>query len=52
MPGDGIYRLRVRFDAPNFHRHDKLNGFLKGAEVEFSDVKIKTGGFLSSGPRT
>jgi hypothetical protein len=32
-------RLRVRFDAPYFHRHDKLNGrrFLKGAEAEFTD---------------
>ncbi|MGE5166289.1 MAG: iron transporter [Sphingobacteriales bacterium] len=45
VPGDGIYRLRIRFDAPPFHRHDKLNGrrFLKGAEIEFTDVKIKTG---------
>ena len=26
VPGDGTYSLRVRFPAPQFHRHDKKNG--------------------------
>jgi hypothetical protein len=45
VPGDGVYRLRVRFDAPDFPRHDKVNGnrFVKGAQVEFTGVKVKTG---------
>jgi hypothetical protein len=45
VPGDGTYTLHVRFDAPTYHRHDKLNGrrFRKGAAVTFRGVKIKTG---------
>ena len=45
VPGDGTYRLRVRFPAPRFHRHDKTNGkrFLEGADVTFEDVELETG---------
>ena len=45
VPGDGSYSLRVRFPAPQFHRHDKKNGkrFSKGADVTFEDVELKTG---------
>ena len=45
VPGDGTYSLRVRFPAPQFHRHDKVNGkrFAQGADVTFEDVKLKTG---------
>ncbi len=45
IPGDGTYRLRVRFNAPNFHRHDRKNGnrFNKGADVTFEEVILKTG---------
>jgi hypothetical protein len=45
IPGDGAYSLRVRFPAPQFHRHDKTNGrrFAEGAEVTFKDVELKTG---------
>ena len=45
VPGDGMYTLRVKFDAPTYHRHDKLNGrrFAKGAEVEFKRVEVKAG---------
>ncbi len=45
VPGDGTYRLRVRFEAPDFPRHDKKNGhrFLSGCEVGFDEVRIKAG---------
>lgn len=45
IPGDGTYSLRVRFPAPQFHRHDKKNGrrFIEGADVTFRNVKLKTG---------
>jgi hypothetical protein len=45
VPGDGTYGLNVRVEAPDFPRHDKKNGrrFVEDVEVEFSDVKIKTG---------
>ncbi|HEV7372544.1 iron transporter [Arenibaculum sp.] len=45
VPGDGTYRLRVRFEAPDFPRHDEVNGkrFETGADVEFPKVEIKTG---------
>jgi hypothetical protein len=45
LPGDGVYSLRVRFPAPQFHRHDKVNGnrFSKGADVTFGNVELKTG---------
>lgn len=45
VPGDGIYTLRVRFPAPQFHRHDRKNGnrFSEGADVKFENVEMKTG---------
>jgi len=45
VPGDGAYSLRVRFDAPQFHRHDRKNGnrFAKGADVTFKNVELETG---------
>jgi hypothetical protein len=45
VPGDGTYSLRVRFAAPQFHRHDRTNGnrFSKGADVTFEDVELETG---------
>ena len=41
---DGQYRRRVRFDPPQFPRHDKVNGkrFDQAVDVEFR-VRIKTG---------
>lgn len=45
LPGDGEYTVRVRIDAPDFPRHDKINGkrFAEPVEVEFTGLKIKTG---------
>ncbi|MYZ46882.1 iron transporter [Propylenella binzhouense] len=45
VPGEGKYDLTIRFDAPDFPRHDKKNGkrFVDGAEVTFKGVEIKTG---------
>jgi hypothetical protein len=45
VPGDGAYTLRIRVEAPDYGRHDHENGrrFAVAAEVEFSDVKIRTG---------
>lgn len=45
VPGDGTYRLRVKFAAPTFMRHDRKNGnrFADGCEVIFNEVRIKTG---------
>jgi len=45
VPGDGTYTLRVRVEAPEFPRHDKINGklYAQPAEVEFDNVTIKTG---------
>lgn len=45
VPGDGTYCLRVRFEPPQFHRHDKKNGnrFAKSADVTFEDVALETG---------
>ncbi|MGA7973076.1 MAG: iron transporter, partial [Pseudolabrys sp.] len=45
VPSDGTYSLRVRFPAPQFHRHDKVNGkrFAQGADITFEDVELKTG---------
>lgn len=44
VPG-GLYTLRVRFDPPDYHRHDKVNGrrFAKGAEIVFKNVEVRTG---------
>ncbi|NIR39994.1 MAG: hypothetical protein GWN07_29510 [Actinobacteria bacterium] len=45
VPGDGAYTLRVRVDAPTFHRHDRINGdrYADPVEVEFRGVRIVTG---------
>jgi hypothetical protein len=45
VPGDGTYTLRIHIDPPRFCRHDKANGrrYLQPVDVEFTDVKIKTG---------
>lgn len=45
VPGDGVYRLRVRVEPPRFMRHDDVNGrrFCDPAEVEFADVKVEAG---------
>lgn len=45
VPGDGVYSLQVRFEPPQFHRHDKANGnrFTTGADVTFDGVRLKTG---------
>lgn len=45
VPGDGAYTLRVRIEAPEFHRHDKINGqrYAEPVEVEFSNVEIQIG---------
>jgi len=45
LPGDGTYTLRVQIDAPNFMRHDKINGqrFSDPVTVEFSALEVKTG---------
>ena len=49
VPGDGTYRLKVRIEPPTFCRHDKINGrrFAEPVEVEFPEVKIKTGQKIS-----
>lgn len=45
VPEDGAYKLRVRFDAPDFMRHDEKNGrrFLTGVDHTFENVTIETG---------
>ena len=45
VPHSGVYTLRVHIDAPDFMRHDKLNGrrFEHTVEIEFENVKIRTG---------
>ena len=45
---DGDYRLRIHVDAPDFPRHDRVNGkrFQESVDVEFA-VRIKTGRKLS-----
>jgi Fe2+ transport protein len=45
IPRAGRYRLRVRFDAPDFARHDKANGRRLGHDVDvsFEDVLLQTG---------
>lgn len=45
VPGDGEYTLRIRIEAPEFPRHDKINGkrFATPVQVEFNNVTIKTG---------
>lgn len=45
VPADGTYKLKVRVEPPQFLRHDKMNGqrFTEPVEVEFAEVKVKTG---------
>lgn len=45
VPGDGQYTIQVRIEAPEFHRHDKINGkrYAGPVEVEFKDVRIEAG---------
>ena len=45
LPASGRYRLRVRFAAPEFPRHDRKNGhrFTTGGDVTFENVEIETG---------
>lgn len=45
VPADGTYTIRLRIEAPEFGRHDKINGQRYGepVEVEFTDVRIQTG---------
>jgi hypothetical protein len=45
VPSDGVYTLRVRVEAPQYPRHDKINGkfYAEPAEVTFENVRIKTG---------
>lgn len=45
VPGEGLYTLRARIQAPTFARHDKKNGlrYAEDVEVEFKGVRIKTG---------
>lgn len=45
VPADGDYRIRVRIEAPTFHRHDKENGqrYARAEEIEFPKVNIATG---------
>lgn len=44
VPRDGRYRLQVHVDAPDFPRHDRVNGhrFHAPADASF-DIHIKTG---------
>lgn len=48
VPDAGQYILHVHIDAPDFPRHDRINGkrFQENVETEF-DIKIKTGRKLS-----
>jgi hypothetical protein len=50
LPGDGTYTLRIHIDSPEWHRHDKENGkrFARPVDVEFANVRLKTGQKLSS----
>ena len=45
LPGDDIYTLRIRIEAPEFGRHDKINGkrFAEPVEIEFVKVGITSG---------
>jgi len=45
LPAEGRYSLRVRFDPPDFPRHDKRNGnrLAQGADVTFQDVPLRLG---------
>lgn len=45
VPGDGMYRLRVRIEPPAFPRHDKTHGhrYVDAVEAEFDNVQVTTG---------
>ncbi len=45
LPGDDIYTLRIRIEAPEFGRHDKISGerFADPVEIEFVKVGITSG---------
>jgi hypothetical protein len=45
VPNEGPYTLRVRVEAADFPRHDKLNGkhFDQPVEVEFPNIKLQIG---------
>lgn len=45
VPSDGEYTLRVHIEAPDFSRHDQINGrrYADPVTVEFTGVKIETG---------
>ena len=45
VPADGEYAVKVRIDAPDFPRHDPVNGrrYAEPVEVEFTGVRIETG---------
>ena len=45
VPGDGTYTIRVHIDAPEFPRHDEVNGqrYAEPVDVEFADVRVETG---------
>lgn len=45
VPNEGPYTLRIRVEAPDFPRHDKVNGkrFEQPVEVEFKNIKLELG---------
>jgi len=45
LPGDGTYDLKIDIKAPDFPRHDKINGqrYAKAVTAEFRAVNVKTG---------
>ena len=45
VPGDGEYILRIRIEAPEFPRHDRVNGrrYATPVDGEFPGVMITTG---------
>ena len=45
VPKSGEYTLQLHIEAPNFPRHDKVNGkrFDEDVKVEFNHVKIEIG---------
>jgi len=45
IPGSGTYKLYVSIEAPDFPRHDRLNGhrYAHPVEVSFDKVTIKAG---------
>jgi len=45
LPGDGVFDLHVHIAAPDFPRHDKINGcrYAEAVDVTFEGVNISTG---------